>query len=215
MSTVVVFGATGRTGSLIVDLALTRGHHVTATARNPDALADMAARWSTTGRLSIATVDVHDPATVTAAVEGADTAISAIANTGRHPEHVFSDGTANIVKSLQDQHVRRFLCISSRGVNFHDPGLPLIYRAVIRPLFLREVYTDMQRMEAVVAASDLAWTLIRAPRLTNTRARGHYRVVEGRNPPHGWVLSRADLAAFTLDQMNTSTWLHRTPTLAY
>ena len=115
MSTVVVFGATGRTGSLIVDLALTRGHHVTATARDPDALADMAARWSTTGRLSIATVDVHDPATVTAAVEGADTAISAIANAGRHPDHVFSDGTANIVKSLQGQHVRRFVCISSRG----------------------------------------------------------------------------------------------------
>lgn len=215
MSTVVVFGATGRTGSLIVDLALTRGHHVTATARNPQALTDMATRWSATGRLTIATVDVHDPATVDTAVDGADVAISAIASLGRHPDHLFSDGTANIVKSLQNQDVRRFICISSRGVNYHDPGLPLLYRAVIRPVFLREVYADMQHMEDIVRASDVQWTLIRAPRLTNTRARGSYRIEDGRNPRHGWVLSRADLAAFALDQINTPTWIHRTPTLAY
>ncbi|MEZ0350682.1 NAD(P)-dependent oxidoreductase [Mycobacterium sp. pR1184] len=210
-----VFGATGRTGTHIVDQALTRGHHVIAVARNPATLGDIAAKWSGTGRLRTVIADVRDPGSVDAAVHESEAVISAIASTGRHPDGLFSAGTRNIVNSLQRQQISRFICISSRGVNFHDPALPLVYRAVIRPLFLREVYADMQNMEAIVRESDLQWTLVRAARLTDARARGDYRIEDGRNPPGGWTLSRADLAAFSLDQLETPEWIRRTPTLAY
>ncbi|WP_374022957.1 NAD(P)-dependent oxidoreductase [Mycobacterium sp. HNNTM2301] len=215
MSAVTVFGATGRTGAHIVDQALTRGHHVTAVARDPEALTGIAAKWSGTGRFSTAAADVRDPAAVDAAVHESEAVISAIASAGRHPNRLFSAGTRNIVNSLRRQQIRRFICVSSRGVNFHDPGLPLVYRAVIRPLFLREVYADMRDMEAIVRESDLRWTLVRAARLTDARATGDYRVEDGRNPRGGWTLSRADLAAFILDELETPEWIGRTPTVAY
>jgi len=92
-------------------------------------------------------------------------AVSAIASRSRHPHGVFSDGTRTIVNALRATGVRRFLCISSRGVNYHDRGRPFIYRAVMRPLLLREVYAEMTIMEDAVRASDLDWTLIRPARL--------------------------------------------------
>ncbi|MEM6107002.1 NAD(P)H-binding protein [Mycobacterium sp. 050272] len=215
MSTVAVFGATGRTGAHIVDQALTRGYRVIAIARHPAALGGIAAKWSASGRLRTATADVRDPASVDAAVHESEAVISAIASAGRHPHQLFSAGTHNIVNSLRHQRISRFICVSSRGVNFRDPALPLIYRAVIRPLFLREVYADMQAMEAIVRESDRQWTLVRAARLTDARARGDYRIEDGHNPRGGWTLSRADLAAFVLDQLDTPEWIRRTPTLAY
>ncbi|BBZ27521.1 NmrA family transcriptional regulator [Mycolicibacterium madagascariense] len=215
MGTVAIFGATGRTGVLLLDRALTCGHHVVAVARRPESLADSMARWAHTDRLRIVAADVRDPAAVEAAVEGTQAAISAIASTGRHPDRVFSEGTRNIVNALQRQQVWRFICISSRGVNYHDPALPLPYRAVIRPLFLGEVYADMQQMESIVRGSDLRWTLIRAPRLRDGPARGGYRIEDGHNPRRGWSISRADLAAFTVDQVDSVDWIHRAPTLAY
>jgi putative NADH-flavin reductase len=73
----------------------------------------------------------------------------------------------------------------------------------------------MAIMEQTVAASRLDWTLVRPSRLAHGPARGHYRIADGHNPTGGWTLSRADLAAFLVEQIDSPTWVHRTPTLAY
>ncbi|HEY2191107.1 MAG TPA: hypothetical protein VGH76_02235 [Actinomycetospora sp.] len=44
-------------------------------------------------------------------------------------------------------------------------------------------------------------------RKPNGRSPGH-------NPTGGWALSRADLAAFVVEQLDSPSWMHRTPTLA-
>jgi putative NADH-flavin reductase len=204
-----------RTGRLIVEQALENGHHVTAAVRNPDTRTELHRLRADTGRLRITAGDVRDPRAVRAAVQGQEAVVSAVASRGRHPHGVFSDGTRTIVDALRATGVRRFLCISSRGVNYHDRGLPFIYRAVLRPLLLRDVYADMTIMEEAVRASDLDWTLIRPPRLVDSPARGTYRVEDGHNPRGGWTLSRADLAAFVVAHLGTTQWTHRTPTLAY
>ena len=80
---------------------------------------------------------------------------------------------------------------------------------------LRHVYADMRVMEKTIKATDLDWTLIRAPKLVDTPARGSYRIADGHNPTGGWTLSRADLADFTVDQITDLAWRHRCPTLAY
>jgi putative NADH-flavin reductase len=212
---VVVFGAGGRTGRLIVERALVDGHRVTAALRHPEALSDLDQRWADSHRLSIATVDVRDAQAVNAALSGHDAAVSAIASRGRDPHGLFSSGTRTIVEALEATTIRRFVCISSRGVNLEDPGLPLLYRRVVRPLLLRRVYADMRTMEALVCASALDWTLVRPPRLVDTSAGGSYRVEDGHNPRGGWTLSRADLAAFVVEHLDSAQWIRRMPTLAY
>jgi len=66
-----VLGATGRTGSEIVELALARGHEVTAFVRSPQKL-------SPAGSLTIVRGDPRDPATMAAALPGHEAVLSAI-----------------------------------------------------------------------------------------------------------------------------------------
>jgi putative NADH-flavin reductase len=182
VSAVAVFGAGGRTGRLIVERALRNGDHVTAAVRHPETLGDLSQRWAHTHRLTIASADVRDAQAVHAALQGHDAAISAIAGRGRHPHGLFSQGTRTIIDALEARHIRRFVCISSRGVNHHDSRLPLLYRVIVRPVLLRDVYADMRTMERFVRDSGLDWTLVRPARLVDGPARGTYRVEDGHNP---------------------------------
>ena len=51
-------------------------------------------------------------------------------------------------------------------------------------------------MEAILMRSDLGWTIVRPPRLTDKPGTQEYRVWEDHLPRFGFTVSRADLADF-------------------
>ncbi len=203
----VVFGASGPTGRLVVTRALERGHQVTAVARHLDALTE-------SERLTLRPADVRDPLAIRAIVPGHDAAVSVIGTPARSPGNLYSTAARSIVAALEAEEVPRFVGVSSGGVRPDDRGLPLWFRLAI-PLFLRKLYHDMVEMERIVRASSLDWTLVRSAYLTDKPARGRFRVVDGANPPGGSRISRNDLADFLIDQLETDRWSRAAPTLAY
>ena len=64
----------------------------------------------------------------------------------------------------------------------------------------------MDRMEALVAASDLDWTIVRPPGLTDEPGTG-YAVAE--NWIDGAYCARDDLAALLLDQLTDTRFVQR------
>ncbi|MGI5132864.1 NAD(P)-dependent oxidoreductase [Pseudonocardia sp. CA-107938] len=202
---VAVFGASGRTGRIVVDELLAAGYEVTAVVRNPGTFATDAQR--------VVRADVRDETSVREAVAGHDAVVSTIGS-GRRPDGLYSASAKSLVSALEDANVKRLVVISSGGAPIDDPGLPVFFRAVIRPLFFGELYADMRAMEEVVRASSLEWTLVRPARLTDTAATGNYRVADGTNPRGGGKLSRADLARFVLTTLEGDSWSRATPTLA-
>ena len=63
----------------------------------------------------------------------------------------------------------------------------------------RTTYDDMRRMESLVRASDLDWTIIRSCWLFDSAAVTDYRLAE--NSAGGIFTARADLAASMLAQL--------------
>ena len=63
--------------------------------------------------------------------------------------------------------------------------------------------------------SDLKWTIVRPPRLTDGPRRGNYRAGEG--IPLGIMsgMSRADVADFMLKQVESTEFIGREPSVAY
>ena len=122
LAKIIVFGANGRTGRIIVAKALEAGHEVTAAVRNPEAFSDFHPSTRGSEKLHVVKADVNSPASVHAAVRGMNAAISAI-GTGRKPNGLYSNGTRVIVNALIAEHVQRFICISSGGVYHDDPNL--------------------------------------------------------------------------------------------
>lgn len=192
----VVLGATGATGRLIVSQALEQGHHVTALARHP------AAVGASHPQLHVVACDVlnsHDD--LAPMVAAADAVLSALGSRERRPTVVYSAGVTRMAQAMEQQGVRRLLCISSDGIAV-PAGLPWAQRIVMAQIIqrlYRHQYADMARMESYLARSTLDWTVIRAPRLTNGPPTGHTRVSLGAPILDGGSLRRADLAQFMID----------------
>ena len=194
---IVVFGATGRTGRLLVEGALPRGHDVTALVRAPDKLGALR------DRIRVVVGDVLDGGAVSDAVDGREAALVALAAGGtKAAEQVNAQGTLNVIRSMQRYGVRRLVVLSAGGTQLgRDPNLPWFFERVVKPLFLKGVLADLRRMEVSVRQSELDWTLVRAAQLVDGPARGAYRVEPGYTLPGGIKIARADVAAFMLDEL--------------
>ena len=71
----------------------------------------------------------------------------------------------------------------------------------------KTVYADNRRMEALIRASSLDWTIIRACWLFNAARVSHYQVCE--DSIRGMYTARADLAACLLAQLAGDRYLRK------
>ena len=109
----------------------------------------------------------------------------------------------------------RLVAISALGVGAqNDPGISIVNRLVMR-FVLKSVLDDMERMEHEIMLSDVNWTIVRPPQLTDGPLTGEYRVFEGRTLPDARELSRADLAAFMLKSLGVDLWDGKGVAIAY
>ncbi|MDL4774928.1 MULTISPECIES: NAD(P)-dependent oxidoreductase [Thermomonosporaceae] len=112
MSSLVVFGANGATGHVIVQEALRAGHAVTAAVRDPDAFRAVPDELRG-APLDVARADIRDIDTVRSAVAGHDAVISAIGPSGRHADKLYSEGARTLVTALLAVGVQRLVALSS------------------------------------------------------------------------------------------------------
>jgi putative NADH-flavin reductase len=204
MMNIVVFGANGPTGRLLTRGALAAGHRVTAVTRKPDA-------FPSSGKaLHVRACDVHDADAVAAAIAGQDAVLSSLGVPyGKETVTVYSRGITNIIAGMHRHHVNRLACVSSSAT---DPSAGAhggwffehVLQAYVAGVLGKTLYDDMRRMEALVAASDLDWTVIRPSGLFDADAVTAYATAENHLP--GKFTSRADLADFLLRQANDSVY---------
>ena len=193
----IVFGATGGTGKQVVEQALRAGHEVTVVVRNPATFPVQHLK------LIIRQGDVLQPVDFAQLLAGADAVISCLGSHGRKPTTVYSAGVTRIAQAMRKVGVTRIICLSSVGVVIPPRSsllVKLVTKYVLQPLF-KYLYEDMLLMEAVLRESDLDWTVIRPPQLTDTKCTGHYRTTINepiRNPSK---ISRADLADYIVNHL--------------
>jgi len=203
-----LLGASGRIGQHVLARALESGHQVTALARNPQSLAAAAG-------LAVVTGDATDAASVARLLKGADAVLSALGPRGAKSPALMARAGENIVAGMTVAGVRRLVCVSASGAFIQsDPDSgPLI--KMILPRVLAKPFADVREMEAVIVASGLDWTLVRATRLVNSGATGHYRVRPDYPPKGGCKVSRSEVAQFMATVLTESSWIHGRPALAY
>jgi putative NADH-flavin reductase len=201
-----IFGATGATGTRLTGQALAAGHDVTAVVRDPARLAIPAHP-----RLRTVTADVMDPASIIPAIAGADAVISAVGPRGTGPTTVIQDSVRSIIQAMQKTGTRRLLEVSGSIVadEGESPYLRYLLKPVARRTFLRHVCADMRRGEDQIRETSLDWTIVRPPALSGKPAKGTYRTAIDRNLPHGFTVSRADLAACMLTLLGDPATVHR------
>ncbi len=201
-----VFGATGGTGQEIVSQALAAGHEVTVLVRD---LAKMALSHD---KLYMVIGDVLNPDKVEETLAGAEAVCCSLGHTANNPDTAVSDGTRNIIEAMTKQKIPRLVVVSALGVGNSREQVARSFRMIMKTV-LRKAYEDKERQEQLVRESDLDWIIVRPGGLTNGPATGEYQF--GLDPTiGGGQVSRADVAAFVLQQLTDDTFLYQTPAIA-
>lgn len=206
-----IFGATGRIGLRLVEQALGQGHEVTAIVRDPARLPVPARE-----RLNVVTAGVTDVAALVPAVTGADAVLSALGPRGLGPTTVHYDGARGAIEAMREAEVRRYLMVSASGLAA-EPEDGLVMGRVLKPLVgrvLRNNFADLRRAEEEVRGSDLDWTIVRPPRLTDRDGTGRYRLAYGHGLRGARTIARADVAACLLRLVGDDAAVRRHVTVA-
>jgi putative NADH-flavin reductase len=196
-----IFAATGGIGRHLLEQAVAAGHDVTAVVRNPKML--YRAVQTVTADLMSA-----DPATLESAVKGAGAVLSGLGPRSNADTGVARQGTRVIIRAMRATAVRRIVVVSAAPIGTvpspgrpnppkYDPGDGFFMRHLFGPLTkaaLRKHYADLARMEDDLRHSELDWTVVRPPRLTDKPPTGTYRTAYGQNLRGGMFISRADVA---------------------
>ena len=188
-----MFGASGRTGKLVVKESLEKGHHVLAFVRSPTKL-DFSHP-----QLEIVQGDATSATDVDGAVERSKTVVSVLGEAVNSPHDICSLGVSNIVESMKKHGARRLVCLSDYG-NGETRNRGLYSRFIW--LIIRAHLEDKEKMENTVRSSGLAWTIVRATILTDGPKSASYKA--GPEIKVGLVpkISRHDVADLMVRQLD-------------
>jgi len=205
--TIALFGATGRTGRLVLELLFEQGYTVRALVRRPGAIGEHG------GALTVVVGDVLDHASVEETIRGADVVVSVFGQVKGSSPTVQTDGTRNIVDAMSRLGVRRIVSLSGGALPDTEHDRPKFADGVFRFLIERispHMLADARGHLKVLRDSGFDWTVVRAPRLTDVAPTGKFRV--------GWVgvnsstqIARADLARFIVTQVSDGKYIHQLP----
>jgi uncharacterized protein YbjT (DUF2867 family) len=168
MSTILLTGASGFVGSWTLPALLDAGHRVPVLVRTPDAgdlvLERLPAAWR--ARVEVRIGDVTRPATLGAALDGVDAVVHLVAiprdlSGGADLRLVNTEGTRAVVEAMTVRGVRRLVHMGAMGVE-DDPSL--------------HYASSKAKAEALVAASDLDWTILK-PSLQFGQGDGFFNIV--------------------------------------
>jgi putative NADH-flavin reductase len=190
---IAVFGATGRTGVPLVRQALDRGHEVVAFARSPGELG------IEHDRLAVVEGDVYAGEGVAEAVAGADAVVSVLGQTSEGPDDLLTVAGEHVTTAMAEAGVDRYVTLVGAGVRMEGEPVSLTGRVIGTALRLLqpEVLEDAENHVERVRGTDLAWTVVRVPRLSEGEPLGDYET--GDVTPGRKAIPRADVAEFMLD----------------
>jgi putative NADH-flavin reductase len=124
---IVIFGANGGTGRLLVAQALEAGHTTVGVTRRPDQFP------FAHPALAVAGADVSDSAALGDIVAGADAVLSTLGVPfTREAVDTYSVGTANIVGAMRLTGVRRLVVVSSTALDHYQGRTDAVHAAARR-----------------------------------------------------------------------------------
>jgi putative NADH-flavin reductase len=205
--TIALLGGTGMAGGYILREALASGYSLRVLSRSPEKLAYLGERITVVGG------DARDPSVIGKLLAGSDVVISAIGPSGAAPQKLSTTVTGNILAAMDRQGLERYIVVSGGGVAV--PGddrnfTGWLIRQLVR-LRYPSILADKQAEYALLAASDVDWTLVRCPLIeSNDYQRTPHASLDS---PSSFILRAGELARFIIGQIEKPDYVQQAPFL--
>ncbi|EKF54576.1 NAD-dependent epimerase/dehydratase family protein [Galbibacter marinus] len=201
---ILIIGATGRTGRLIMRLALEEGHHVTAFVRSAEKL-----NRPLTG-VRIVQGDSTDEKEIQNVIfqHKFDAVVVAVGSETFKSSKVRTQTTRNVVDALENRSSStRLWIVSSAGSNESMDQLDFFSRTFIKNI-LKGHISDHNKQENLVQKSILPYTIVRPTGLKETgMINDHDYIVITKGPILTNSIRRGDLAHFIVSNIGSQEYI--------
>ncbi len=214
---ILILGATGRTGRLIVEEALKQGYDLNVLVRDKNKIP-----------FNSKSIKVYEgtPARRTdlaAAMQGCEVVISALSVAKASdapwsklisPKNFVSESMKNVIAEANQQNLKRLITISAWGVLETKKDVPFWFKWMIDYTNLRHVYADHESQEKLLAASNLTWTAARPVALNDSKKIKTLIVGFNNLPKPSLYISRRSVARFMVDVVKSDKYDMKSPTIS-
>ena len=201
----LVLGATGMVGKVVTRQALSRGHMVTALVRNPQKLGDMESK------ITVLNGEYFDHQALSNALKGVDAVLTTIGPPMKRSPNAneYSDAMKSLVSAMEENSVTRIIAIGGAGLRLNNE--PIAFgRAMMRRILILlsgANYLDKEKEHNVLFSSDLEWTIIRPPQITN--AKGEFTVTTDK--VRSFKVDTRQLSDYMLDCLDDDSTVRTAP----
>jgi putative NADH-flavin reductase len=209
---IAIFGASGATGTLLTQRCLAAAHNVRALLRTPE-------KFPLRDQVHVIQGSSFDLTLVRQTIEGADAVLSALGANSLRKEDVLERAVPQIIAAMQEtfsqpKPVRRIIVLGSAGalptsLDKQPAWRRWIVQNIVYNTFLKWPVASQISQWNNLSHSSLDWTMVMPPMLTNAPARRAYRIDGDALPPNGSRISRADVADFMMQQIDSSQWIRK------
>ena len=202
---IIIFGASGKTGKLVVEKALQEDYTVTAFVREA---AKLDIQHS---NLTIIQGEATNEEAVKAAIAEHDAVISCLgSSSGLGKTTILHEMGKNIVNGMKANQVSRIVYMASAGVDKEIPGIS----GKIMMKLLANVLEDHRNALNEIKSNNLTYTIARPMGLTDKPFTGTYRETFTGVPGGSRTISRADVADFIIRSLEDEKYLNQSVALA-
>jgi putative NADH-flavin reductase len=214
---ILILGATGRTGRLVVEDALKQGYDLNVLVRDKNKMS-----------FSSKSIKVYQGtptrrADVAAAMQGCEVIISAlgIARASDAPwsklitaKNFISESMKNVIAEADQQNLKRLITVSAWGVGESKKEIPFWLRWLINYTNLGPVYAEHEVEEMLLANSNLNWTAVRPVALNDSKKIKTLKVSFNNFPKPSLQISRQSVAKFIVDIVKSDKYDMKSPTIS-
>ncbi len=214
---ILIIGATGGTGRLIVEEALKQGYDLNVLVRDKNKMPFNSKSIKVYQGTSASRTDLA------AAMQGCDLIISALGIARASdapwsklitPKKFITESMKNVIAEAGQQNLKRLITISAWGAGETKKEIPFWLRWLINHTNLGPVYAEHESQEKLLANSNLNWTAVRPVALNDSKKIKTLKMSFNNTPKPSLYISRQSVAKFMVDIVKSDKYDRRSPTIS-
>ena len=207
---ILLLGANGAVGQLVLDELLKANHEVKALVRNVFAM------QKKHPRLTVLQGEPTNAADLEKVLAGQDAVLSTLGARTNKRTTLRTDVARNLVAGMEKHGVRKLVWLDAAGVGSSKEFVrrsSFFFGRIIIPLFLNHMYEDAAMADALIEKSGRDWVIVRPMSFTNGAKTGNVSVVIDMSLTVRLRLrmARADVAAFLFEQVVKDDYVGQMP----
>tara|TARA_Y100001933_G_scaffold121140_1_gene121091 strand:- start:1133 stop:1786 length:654 start_codon:yes stop_codon:yes gene_type:complete len=207
----LLLGSTGRTGRIVLEIALKKGYQVNCLARNTE-------RIKKRKGLTIFEGNPTNENDLKKAISKCDFVISVL-NISRKtdfpwsslktPSTFLSDAMNIVVRISKNENIKRISICSAWGVAETKNDIPKWFKWLINRSNIGIAYNEHEKQEEIISKSKLNWTIIRPVGLSNSKKEEKIIETFNNKPKPNMLISRKSLAKYLLQSLTNNSLIEK------